>query len=134
MRDTAHEFHDFEAARNFALGVVKGLAVLFGDRFGDRIMVLHQKVAKLEHHLGTLGRRCRRPARQCRSRAGDCCPHLVAGCQSDLFDHLAGGRVEDVAAAPAPARDDFAVDEMMNFRAHVATPFIGLLSCCADDS
>ena len=103
MRDAAGELDHLDAARDLALGVIEGLAVLRGNLRRQLVEVGLDQVAEVEHHLGTAGRRGAGPARKRSSGGGNGVADLGSAGQRYRCDGRTGGRIEYILLAAAGA-------------------------------
>jgi hypothetical protein len=99
LRNAGGEFHNFDAAGDFALRVGEHLAVLGGDHAGQVVAVLVEQFQELEHDARTAQRRGVGPGREGSLRGGHSGIHFVGAGQGHLASHGAGGGVEHVLGA-----------------------------------
>jgi hypothetical protein len=112
-RRAAGEFNDFDAARDFAVGIGKNLAVLARDGRGELRTTGFQQITECEHHPRTPQRGSRRPRRRgrhCRSHSG---VDGTAVGKRNLRDDLAGSGIEDITATACAGRIVGAAAEVM---------------------
>ena len=120
-RDAARELDHLEAARDLAQRVGEDLAVLGGDQPRELVAVLVDELADAEEELRALRERDRAPGREGRLRGRDGAVDLLDRREVDLGCLLAGGRVEDAAAAARLPGHGPAVDPVAD-PLHVAWP------------
>jgi hypothetical protein len=112
VRDAARELGHLDAALDVALGIRNRLAVLTGEKVGERVHLPRDQVKELHHDAGAALRVGARPGGLGGAGILDGGPHLGLRGQRHLRDHLTGHWLIDVADA---AGDSFAMppaDEM----------------------
>eukprot|EP01022_Parablepharisma_sp_SALTPOND_P021543 TRINITY_DN427_c0_g3_i1.p1 TRINITY_DN427_c0_g3~~TRINITY_DN427_c0_g3_i1.p1 ORF type:complete len:877 (-),score=398.28 TRINITY_DN427_c0_g3_i1:14792-17422(-) len=114
LRDAGGELDDLDAARHFALGIRKGLAMLAHDEAGDVVGPLLDQVQEAEQHPRARQRRRIGPAGEGRHARLDGGIDLFGGAQRHLRHRHAQRRVEDIGIAPALGIDALAADVMCN--------------------
>ena len=112
MRDAAGELDHLDAARDLALGVVEGLAVLRGNQRRQLVKVGLDQVTEVEHHLRTAGWRGAGPARKGGSGSRNGVADLGQAGQRHRCNGRAGGRIEHILLAAAGAGGFCAADVM----------------------
>ena len=110
VRDAAGELHDLQAAADLAERISQHLAVLRGDDRRELLLAGVQDLAEAEQHLRAAGQRGLPPLLPGGPGRGDGVVDVVGGREVDPAGHLAGGRVEDVAAARGDPAPGLAVD------------------------
>ena len=118
VRNAAGELHHFQAAGDFAARVGQGLAVLGGDRPGQRVGIALDQRPQPEHHPRTLQRRRRRPVGKRRLRRGHGRLHVIGARQRHARADLAAGGVEYIAVPGAVAGLFAAADMVLELSGH----------------
>ena len=126
LRNAAGELNHLDAALDVALGVSQYLAVFGGEELREAVVLLRDQLEELEHHACAALWIGRRPGGLRGLRVRDDLLDFGLAGERDLGLHLAGVRIEDVAASAGRPLDLFSADEMSDF-AHENAPDHGLV-------
>ncbi|KEH14699.1 hypothetical protein GY15_02625 [Delftia sp. 670] len=110
LRNAAGEFHDVDAAADFALRIGEDLAVLGRDRMGQLVLVLVEQLQEAQQHACTADGRRIGPLREGRLGRRHGGIDIGARGQGHAARDLAGGRVGHVLPAVAGTCRALAVD------------------------
>ncbi|MDT4873427.1 hypothetical protein FQZ97_1086720 [compost metagenome] len=122
MRAAAREFHDFQAAYDFAHGVGMYLAVFRADDFGKPLSVLFQQFLEAAEDPRAAQRRGGRPARKGRLGRSDGRLQFGGVRQGNPGADFSRGRVVYVRESLAIACDRLAVDVVVQQCGHGFSP------------
>ena len=99
MRDAGSELDNLDAARDLALGIGQGLAVLLGDDLGQLLPLLIHQFAKAHQNPGTPQWRRSTPRRQRRGSGRNGSLDIRRVGQRHMAHDLTSGGVGDFAIA-----------------------------------